>query len=318
MVAEHGFAFAGEPGFGRAAALREQPDILAQHWPKAQIILLWCGKPLIDGQDQLFRASSDHPALLGLGVDKALFLGLEGEVAVFALDLSAWQPSEVDAAASAGFFDMSETRHPEFPAACRFVDLRQVMTRLPARDAELAATARAMFLWHETHGFCSRCGAASWVSKAGWQRQCLACGAPHFPRSDPVVIMLVTQGNRVLIGRSPGWPDGMYSLLAGFVEPGETLETAVRREVFEETGIEIGKVGYLASQPWPFPASLMVGMVAEALDEQITLDPVEIEDARWITREDMAQALAGRLPGLKPARRGSIARGLIEDWVAGR
>jgi NAD+ diphosphatase len=197
------------------------------------------------------------------------------------------------------------------------MDLRRVMTRLSALDAELAATARGMFLWHDSHGFCARCGQPSQPCKGGWQRQCPACGAPHFPRSDPVVIMLVTHGNKALLGRSPGWPEGMFSLLAGFVEPGETLENAVRREVFEETGIHVEKPRYLASQPWPFPASLMVGMAAEALDEIITLDPVELEDARWVSREEMAAALAGRVPGFLQARRGAIARDLIERWVAG-
>ena len=128
--------------------------------------------------------------------------------------------------------------------------------------------------------------------------------------------MLVTDGNRLLLGRSPGWPDGMYSLLAGFVEPGETMEAAVRREVAEETGVQIGAVGYLASQPWPFPASLMLGCRAEALTTEITLDPDELQDALWVSREDMVAVLAGSHPRIRPSRRGSIAKFIITAWLA--
>ena len=128
--------------------------------------------------------------------------------------------------------------------------------------------------------------------------------------------MLITHGNSVLVGRSPGWPEGMYSLLAGFVEPGETLEAAVRREVLEEAGIPVGQVSYLASQPWPFPASLMFGCRGEALARAITLDPVELEDARWVSREEMATAFAGDHPVLLPARKGAIAQFLLRNWLA--
>ena len=151
---------------------------------------------------------------------------------------------------------------------------------------------------------------------AGWQRACQACDARHFPRTDPVVIMLITLGNSVLMGRSPHWPEGMYSLLAGFVEPGETIEAAVRREVFEEAGIKVGEVRYLASQPWPFPNSLMFGCQGFATSDDITIDPVEIENAFWVTREDMMAATAGQRPDMRPARQGSIARFLIEKWLA--
>ncbi|HIF76500.1 MAG TPA: NAD(+) diphosphatase, partial [Sulfitobacter sp.] len=142
------------------------------------------------------------------------------------------------------------------------------------------------------------------------------CGGAHFPRTDPVVIMLITHGNSVLMGRSPGWPEGMYSLLAGFVEPGETVEAAVRREVFEEAGVQVGAVSYLSSQPWPFPASLMLGCAGEALSRDLTIDPVEIEDALWVTREEMMDVFAGSHPRLLPARRGAIAHFLLENWLA--
>jgi NAD+ diphosphatase len=154
------------------------------------------------------------------------------------------------------------------------------------------------------------------MQQAGWQRTCRACNASHFPRTDPVVIMLITQGKSVLMGRSPGWPEGMYSLLAGFVEPGETLEAAVRREVFEEAGVKVGAVSYLSGQPWPFPASLMFGCAGEALSKEINIDPVEIEDAVWVTREEMMEVFAGAHDKLRPARRGAIAHFLLENWLA--
>ena len=153
---------------------------------------------------------------------------------------------------------------------------------------------------------------------AGWERHCPACEVRHFPRTDPVVIMLVLHGNSVLIGRSPGWPEGMYSLLAGFVEPGETIEAAVRREVEEEAGVRIGSVDYLASQPWPFPASLMIGCRAEAVGRDIRIDPEEIEDAQWLSREEMLEAFARHMEGVRPPRPGSIARFILMNWLADR
>jgi NAD+ diphosphatase len=154
------------------------------------------------------------------------------------------------------------------------------------------------------------------VTNAGWQRNCPACTTSHFPRTDPVVIMLVTRGNQLLLGRNAIWPEGMYSLLAGFVEPGETIEAAVRREVFEETGVRCGPVRYLASQPWPFPASLMIGCQAEATTQAITIDPVEIEEALWISREALLEVMAGQHPKIKAPRKGAIAGFLIGKWLA--
>ena len=153
---------------------------------------------------------------------------------------------------------------------------------------------------------------------AGWQRSCPACNTQHFPRTDPVVIMLVTRGNNLLLGRNAAWPEGMYSLLAGFIEPGETLEAAVRREVFEETGITTGTVRYLASQPWPFPASLMFGCIAEATSDEITIDPAELEDALWVSREDLLEIMSGVHPRINPSRKGAIAQFLIANYLADR
>ena len=197
-----------------------------------------------------------------------------------------------------------------------FADLRAIMASLEPDEANIAATARGILAWHETHGFCARCGAASEIAEAGWRRSCPSCGAAHFPRTDPVVIMLVTRGNSVLLGRQSAWPKGMYSLLAGFMEPGESVEATVRRETFEEAGIRIGAVSYLSSQPWPFPSSLMIGCAAEALSEEIRIDPTEIEAARWVGRGELLAVLAGERDDFFPARRGSIARFLLERWLA--
>jgi NAD+ diphosphatase len=322
----------GGSALDRAAHLRGDEMAQARMWAQegAQVLAFWRAKPLI-GPEGLVRLPTDHPVLKDAGRGALwIFLGFDGGgdgagdggthggTPVFALDLSAWQPESVDAEALGSFLDQSEQRHPALAKDQTFVELRAAMTRLDPRDAELAASARALFAWHRSHGFCARCGAASVVSQAGWQRRCPACGVPHFPRTDPVVIMLITRGNKLLIGRSNGWPEGMYSLLAGFIEPGEPIEAAVRREVAEETGIRVGRVDYLASQPWPFPASLMIGCRGEALSDDITIDPTEIEDALWVPREEMLTAMAGLHPRIRPARKGSIAHFLVSNWLADR
>ncbi|ARC87591.1 NAD(+) diphosphatase [Rhodovulum sp. MB263] len=305
----------GGGGLDRAAHRRGDAAWLAGAWPGAQVLPLWRGKPLF-GPEGLGWVPSAHPLLDGRRAE-AVFLGLSGGSARFALDLSDWVPAEMPE--TLGLFrDPSEQRHPEFPEDLSFRELRGGMTALAPVEAELAATAKGLFDWHRGHGFCARCGQPSRPAEAGWQRHCPGCGAPHFPRTDPVVIMLVRRGNRVLLGRSPGWPEGMFSLLAGFVEPGETVEAAVRREVAEETGVRIGQVGYLASQPWPFPASLMLGCWAEAETDRITPDPAEIDDARWVSREEMLGVLAGERTDMLPPRPGAIAGFLIRMWLADR
>ena len=280
---------------------------------EAQVVALWRGKPLVrDGA--LVRVAPDDPLLVDAGPLR-LLLAREGDCAIWAADLSDWTPHEGGPDAPDSFADLTVQRHPAAPEAA-FEELRVVMTGLTRADAELAATARSLFHWHRTHGFCAACGAATDPALSGWQRTCPACARHHFPRTDPVVIMLILRGNSVLLGRSPQWPEGMFSLLAGFVEPGETLEAAVRREVWEEAGVRVGRVGYLASQPWAFPASLMCGMWGEATSEEITIDPVEIEEARWVTREELADVFAGQHRDIKPARPGAIAHFLMENWLS--
>lgn len=304
----------GGSGLDRAAELRGNTGALKAQ-DSARAILMWRGKPMIQ-DDTLVRLPLDHAVMRDAAKDM-IFLGREDDVPVFAADLSAWQPADLDDTTLDGFFDPSTQRHPAV-ADAEFAELRGVMTRLSPRDAELAATAKAVGEWHKSHRFCARCGAESAMAMGGWQRDCVACGGHHFPRTDPVVIMLITHGNSVLVGRSPGWPEGMYSLLAGFVEPGETIEAAVRREVFEEAGVRVGAVSYLSSQPWPFPSSLMFGCAGDALNTDLTIDPDEIEDAMWVTREEMADAFAGKNPGILPARKGAIAHFLLEAWLSDR
>ncbi|MBE3637225.1 NAD(+) diphosphatase [Mangrovicoccus algicola] len=302
----------------RAAHLRGEAAGLLRR-AEARVLPLWRGKVLVAG-DPADRLGWLHPQAPGLAPAGAamIFLGLSGGAPVFACDLPDWQAADAQAEGFDRFADLSEQAHPLFPSGTRFAELRAVMTRLGPREAEIAALARALTQWHGTHGFCARCGTGSAMAAGGWTRRCPACGAEHYPRTDPVVIMLVTRGNRVLLGRNAPWPPGMYSLLAGFVEPGETPEAAVRREVLEEAGIRVGAVRYLASQPWPFPTQLMTAWTAEALDEEITLDPEELEDARWISREELAQAFRGAHPLIAPARPGAIARAVLDHWLADR
>ncbi|WP_439123079.1 NAD(+) diphosphatase [Marivita sp.] len=309
----------GGSGLDRAAELRGDIPALAglMQDPSSRTVILWKGKPLLTVDTDarvLARLPLDHPILKDAS-SAPILLGREDGAARFAHDISGWVPED-DVSQVGAFIDPSEQRHPSCPDDHGFAELRSVMTALTPRDAELAATAKAIIGWHDTHGFCARCGAVSDVTQAGWQRVCQDCGASHFPRTDPVVIMLITHGNKVLLGRSPGWPEGMYSCLAGFVEPGETIEAAVRREVWEEAGVRVGEVRYLSSQPWPFPASLMFGCHGIALTEEINIDPVEIEDALWVSREDVMDALAGLREGLLPARKGAIAHFLLRNWLA--
>ena len=314
----------GGSDLDRSAALRRDEAALAGALAAgAGVIALWRGKPLVMGDPglgacSLVRLTQGHP-VLEAAQGMPIFLGRIADAPLFAQNISAWTPTEpVDEAQIGAFLDPSIQQHPAAPDGSAFRELRSVMNQLDTRDAELAATARALMNWHDGHGFCAKCGATSVMSEAGWQRRCPACGAHHFPRTDPVVIMLITQGDRVLLGRSPGWPEGMYSLLAGFIEPGETIEAAVRREVFEETAIRVGDVSYVAGQPWPFPASLMIGCKGEALSEEITVDPVELEAARWVSRAELLTVFAGTHPEIKPARKGAIAHAMLDRWLADR
>lgn len=295
----------------RAADRRAQSDGLRA---QAAILPLWRGKPQL-GPDALAWVGAQNPVLRHAGGDW-LYLGQHDGRDRFAADISAWEPDGLDSAALAMFADPSEQHYPGAADGTRFGELRLAMTRLAAPEAAMAATARAVFNWHRSHRFCAACGAQSAMAMGGWERHCPSCGAKHFPRTDPVVIMLVARGNKLLLGRSPGWPEGMYSALAGFVEPGETPEAAVAREVQEETGIKVQNIRYLGAQPWPFPNSLMLGFLAQATDDRITLDD-ELEDALWISRENLLAVMAGERSHPSPARKGSIAHAMIRQWLSG-
>lgn len=210
-------------------------------------------------------------------------------------------------------------RREEFEAGGLFVsDLRSIATGglLPPEHLTAIACGKALIAWHGRHRFCSNCGNESTVIEGGWRRDCPSCGAQHFPRTDPVVIMLAAQGDRCLLGRQPHFAPGMWSALAGFVEPGETAEDAVRREILEEAGIRVGRVSYHASQPWPFPMSLMIGCLAEATSDEIVVDRSELEDARWFSREETATMLARMHPdGLFTPPPVAIAHHLIRAFV---
>ncbi|MCP4002734.1 MAG: NAD(+) diphosphatase [bacterium] len=232
----------------------------------------------------------------------AVLLGLREGIAHFAVDVSSIEKPE-DALGLNG--------------VAHFAEPRATAATLPHGEAGIMAQARSLIDWHARHRFCPKCGSNTSVKDAGHMRECDDCDAEHFPRTDPVVIMLVESGERCLLGRQAGWPPSMFSALAGFVEHGETLEEAVRREVHEESGIEVGDVRYHASQPWPFPSSLMMGCMARALSEKIVVDRHELEDARWFEREKVLRAV--REPGsdksffVPPPM--AIAHELIRAWA---
>lgn len=275
-------AFFSGSGLDRADLLRAQPDRLAELAGCGEAReLAWAdGMPLLDAEGRLTWDAIREPVL---------FLGLDGDAPRFSpLPLTS-------------------------PSGVAFGLLGQ----LEEADAPLFACALTLANWHGRHAFCSACGHKTDVVRGGWSRSCPACGAEHFPRCDPVVIMLAEHDGRLLLGRQPHYPPGRFSALAGFVEPGETIEAAVAREIKEEAGIEIADVRYVASQPWPFPSSLMIGCRARALDDRLTIDFTELDDARWFTRAEVAAALAGDAGTafLAPPRF-AIARTLLEDWLA--
>lgn len=246
----------------------------------------------------VFLRSDETTPLLD-GHRRAVLLGCSGQRTYFALDLS-----DIEDA----------TKHRALAGRGDFVGLRGVGPMLDRFDGGLLAYARGMLRWHQQHTYCGVCGSHTAMLEAGFIRRCTAaeCGQQHFPRTDPAIIVLVTHENRALLGRQAKWDATWYSVLAGFVEPGESLEQAVRREVKEEAGISVGEVRYDSSQPWPFPSSLMIGFTAEALDDDIRIHDQELEDARWFTREDVDAGIEAGELRLSPSI--SISRHLIESW----
>ncbi len=301
ILASRPNVYTGNP-LDRAGHLRDNADWIEARLadPATLFVPVWRARTLVqdtaDGPHAVFL-SNEAAAQVRMAGGPWAFLGLQGDTAVFTIDLS-------------GVDDLL----PLLPEALgRFEDMRSLAGRLTPDDAAVLAHARGLMHWRVRHGFCGNCGAACEPRSAGHAMACPQCGAQHFPRTDPAVIMLVHHGDRCLLGHSQRFPNStMYSTLAGFVEPGESLEEAVAREVLEESAIRVGRVSYHSSQPWPFPASIMLGFYAEALSEAITIDPSELRDARWFSRDEI------RHPdrhGFQLPRRDSIARRLIEDWM---
>ena len=275
--------FFSGPGIDRADQVRVDPERLAEiAGGEGGRQLLWRdGLPAIGDDGRLEWSPVSLPEL---------FLGIQDGDACF-----------------------SAAEQPHANARAAF----DALGTLAEEEAPLFAAALSLAWWHSRHRFCANCGASTEIERGGWSRQCPECAAQHFPRVDPVVIMLAEHKGRLLLGRQPQYPPGRYSALAGFVEPGESFEAAVARELNEEAGIDVTDVTYIASQPWPFPSSLMIGCHARALGDALTIDLSELDDARWFTRDEIAAALAGEPEApFQPPPRFAIARTLLEHWLA--
>ena len=290
------FAFV-DGALDRADALRDDPEALATLWPDARVVLLDDdGKALADA-DRMLAAPTGRT--LGGVPAAAVFLGKRGDTAWFA----------------------ARAATTDFEAPTR-VELRAAAISWPAFDATVFAQARAVLHWHARHRHCGACGGELAFVRAGWLGRCGNCGSEHYPRTDQAVIAAVSDGQRLLLGRQRGWPARRWSVLAGFVEPGESLEQTVAREVMEETGVRVRGCRYVASQPWPFPGALMLGFLAEAEPDEPTVGD-ELEDARWFGPEDVRAGLArdwrdagAEGDGIVLSAPISIARWLAQCWLA--
>ena len=302
--------FTGNP-LDRASVKRTDADWIAARRRDASsyILPMWRLQPFIIGPEK-----APAPVELGLlkpGLADSLaaaeaptvFLGLEKDRAIFALDISAARdPASEGPLAGLGHFR----------------DARAAAATLPIPDAAIMGEAKAMIDWHNRHGFCSNCGTRSELADAGWKRLCPACNTEHFPRTDPVVIMLAVHDGACLVGRNKRFPGNFYSALAGFMEPGESIEEAVRRELMEEVNCKVGKVHYHATQPWPFPSSLMIGCLAEAESRDFKPDGEEIADAMWLDRDKARRLIEGeRFPDISVPPAVAIAHHLIKAFAEG-
>jgi NAD+ diphosphatase len=290
----------GVAALDRAADKRRDVSFLEQQLDQAETLFVpfLRGQPFVRGSELALLTRRETGDLIDQATEM-VWLGLLAGRACFALDLG---PGAERHAALSG-------SQPS--------DLRMQLAQLPSAQLELALYGRALFLWHARHSFCSVCGQPSRPRQGGHTRVCSSssCASEHFPRTDPCVLVLVCDGpDRCLIARSQGWPAGMYSALAGFVEPGETLEQAVAREVLEEVGVEVGAMRYVMSQPWPFPASLMLGYIADARTLELRVDSHELEAARWVTREQLRDP---QQHGFFVPRPAALAGQLLAAFVAG-
>lgn len=289
--------FAGNP-LDRAGERRCDHTWLeaAVRSPQALAVMLSGGRPLLeaDPSGDLRIAYLRGDLTLELSAEAPTFLGL-------------WNEAPVFAAEARGEADLS--------VYGAFEDLRETALRLAPAEAAICATAKGLFEWRARRRFCSDCGAPNRTADGGWKRVCTVCGAEHFPRTDPVVIMLATHDGRCLLGRQEKWPRRMFSALAGFVEPGESIEEACVRELKEEAGLTATSVRYHSSQPWPYPSSLMIGLIAQVTGDVVTPDPVEVHEHHWLTKDQVRAVLAGDHPAIRPPSPIAIARGLLEGWV---
>ncbi len=296
--------FAGNP-LDRASDRRRDASWIADQLaaPDSLGVAIWNGKPLVEdakaGGVQIAYLSAGMVKELAAGNERLLFLGLWQGTAVFAVDMDG----------------PADPADGPLEGLGRFEDLRAIALTLPHTDAAMLATAKQMFEWRRRHKHCAVCGQPSEVAEAGWKRVCPACKAEHFPRTDPVVIMLPVKGEKCLLGRQAAWPKGMFSALAGFLEPGETIEEACARELMEEAALRATKVRYHSTQPWPYPSSLMIGLIAEVENEDATPDQTELDEVRWFTREEAKVLITGSLPGARAPGAMAIAFQLIKAWA---
>jgi len=303
--------------------LRDDPDRQAQvlREDSTRLVVFCRDKPVLKCGGNGASAAFTLEEAFNLGARRELvMLGSNSKRTFFALQLD-------DSAATLREFadegPMGETRELVIPGRPDLTigELRSLALdeTLDAEEVGLLGCAKSVLHWHARHRFCSACGAPSQPNSSGWRRDCPTCKAMHFPRTDPVVIMLAVRGDFCLLGRQPRFTKGMYSALAGFLEPGETIENAVRREIQEESGIFLGKVAYFASQPWPFPSSIMIGCIAEALSEEIQMDAAELEDCRWFSRNELKAMFEGRHPdSFSVPQPIAIAHLLMRSWVDGK
>jgi NAD+ diphosphatase len=297
--------FAGNP-LDRASDKRRDDAWIAEKLaaPDSLGVALWNGRVFVEdakggGGAQIAYLSAAMAGELAQGAERLLFLGLWKDTAVFAVDLDG----------------PADPADGPLQGLGRFDDLRATALLLPPTEAAILATAKQMFEWRRRHMHCAACGQPSDVAEAGWKRVCPACKAEHFPRTDPVVIMLPTKGEKCLLGRQAAWPKGMFSALAGFLEPGETIEEACARELMEEAALRATKVRYHSTQPWPYPSSLMIGLIAEVENEDAAPDQTELDEVRWFTREEAKVLITGALPGARAPGAMAIAFQLIKAWA---
>ncbi|MFA4952280.1 NAD(+) diphosphatase [Brevundimonas sp.] len=298
--------FAGNP-LDRAGDRRSDPDWLAEQGGRddALALVMWEGRPLLEAGDEPRLAWLALAHARAVVPDRELFLGLWKGAPVFAVEVEG---------------SVDPTSGP-LQGLGAFHEMREAAGLLSGPDAAMAGAAKSLFDWRRRHGFCAACGTESETACGGWKRICPACGTEHFPRVDPVTIMLpVYRGGAepiCLLGRQAAWPEGRMSALAGFLEPGETIEEACAREIEEEAGLTVTAVRYHSSQPWPFPSQLMIGLIAEVDSDDARPDQTELEAVAWLTRSEAADVLAGRHPAIKAPPPIAIARTLLQAWVDG-